>query len=266
MVADAAAEQVQFQAGAMLLAAGRGERMRPLTDRVPKPLLRVQGQPLLHWHLQALARAGVARVLINTAWLGAQISDCLGATFAPEGTADNPLHSAGSAAPLSIAYSHEGLDFGAPLETAGGIARALPRLAPVFWLAAGDVYAPDFSFDPAALHAFAASDRLAHLWLVPNPPQHPQGDFGLSPKGLALNLPPGDPAPRYTYSTLALLRAELFAPPWCELPAGNPEGIAAPLAPLLRRAMDAGRVGAALYTGRWTDVGTPERLEALNAC
>ncbi len=250
------------RAGAMLLAAGRGERMRPLTDRVPKPLLQVQGRPLLHWHLQALARAGVAQVLVNTAWLGTQISGHFGGTFAPQPAAG----SAGSA-PLpavALTYSHEGLDFGAALETAGGIARALPQLAPVFWLAAGDVYAPDFAFDPAALHAFAASDRLAHLWLVPNPPQHPLGDFGLSPEGLALNLPAGDPAPRHTYSTLALLRAELFAPPWCDLPAGNPEGVAAPLAPLLRRAMDAGRVSAEIHGGRWTDVGTPERLAALN--
>ena len=245
----------------MLLAAGRGERMRPLTDSVPKPLLCVQGQPLLHWHLQALAQAGVAQVLINTAWLGTQISGCFGSTFAPQVAHGNP----GGAPSLALDYSHEGLDFGAALETAGGIARALPRLAPVFWLAAGDVYAPDFRFDPAALRAFTASDRLAHLWLVPNPPQHPQGDFGLSTEGLALNLQPGDPAPRYTYSTLALLRAELFAPPWCDLPAGNPDGIAAPLAPLLRRAMDAGRVSAEMYAGRWTDVGTPERLAALNA-
>ncbi len=244
----------------MLLAAGRGERMRPLTDTVPKPLLCVQGQPLLHWHLQALARAGVARALINTAWLGTQISGFFGDTFAPQAASASP----GGAHPVALTYSHEGLDFGAALETAGGIARALPQLAPVFWLAAGDVYAPDFHFDPAALHAFGATDRLAHLWLVPNPPQHPHGDFGLSPEGLALNLPADNLAPRHTYSTLALLRAELFAPPWCDLPPGNPKGMAAPLAPLLRRAMDAGRVSAEMYAGRWTDVGTPERLASLN--
>ena len=256
-------EHPPARAGAMLLAAGRGERMRPLSDRVPKPLLCVQGQPLLHWHLQALARAGVARVLINTAWLGTQVSGHLGTTFVPPGAAGHPASTPLPA--VALDYSHEGLDFGAALETAGGIARALPQLAPVFWLAAGDVYAPDFPFDPSTLHAFTASDRLAHLWLVPNPPQHPQGDFGLSPEGLALNLPAGDPAPRYTYSTLALLRAELFAQPWCDLPAGNPQGLAAPLAPLLRRAMDAGRVSAEIHAGRWTDVGTPERLQALNS-
>ena len=105
---------------------------------------------------------------------------------------------------------------------------------------------------------------LAHLWLVPNPAHHPRGDFGLSPDGLALNLGAEHPGPRYTYSTIALLRAELFGPPWCDIPAGNPQGDAAPLGPLLRRAMDAGRVSAQLYEGRWTDVGTPERLAALN--
>ena len=157
-----------------------------------------------------------------------------------------------------------GVDFGGALETAGGIARALPQLGPVFWLAAGDVFAPDFVFDSAAVAAFEASDHLAHLWLVPNPAHNPRGDFGLSADGRALNLPADDPAPRYTYSTIALLRAELFALPWCDIPPGNPGGIKAPLAPLLRRAMDNGRVSAQLYTGRWTDVGTPERLAELN--
>ena len=166
---------------------------------------------------------------------------------------------------LSISYSHEGVDFGGALETAGGIARALPQLGPVFWLAAGDVFAPDFVFDRAAVAAFEASDYLAHLWLVPNPAHNPRGDFGLSADGRALNLPADDPAPRYTYSTIALLRAELFALPWCDIPPGNPGGIKAPLAPLLRRAMDNGRVSAQLYTGRWTDVGTPERLAELNS-
>jgi MurNAc alpha-1-phosphate uridylyltransferase len=245
------------QVPAMLLAAGRGERMRPLTDTCPKPLLQVQGQPLLQWHLQALAQAGVGRVVINTAWLGAQISDRFGGVFGLQG---NEI----KRGQLSISYSHEGADFGGALETAGGIARALPQLGPVFWLAAGDVYAPDFVFDAAAVQAFEASHLLAHLWLVPNPPHNPRGDFGLSAQGLALNLPADDPTPRYTYSTLALLRAELFALPWCDIPRGNPAGAAAPLAPLLRRAMDQGRVGASLYTGRWTDVGTPERLAELN--
>ncbi len=246
------------QPPALLLAAGRGERMRPLTDHTPKPLLPVQGRPLLQWHLQALAAAGVARVVINTAWLGEQISNRFSDHFCLQRTTDKREQ-------LSILYSHEGLDFGAALETAGGIARALPRLGPIFWLAAGDVFAPDFRFAVDAAARFAAGDALAHLWLVPNPEHHPRGDFGLSADGLALNLPADHPGPRYTYSAIALLRAELFAAPWCDIPAGNPAGVAAPLAPLLRRAMDAGRVTAELYTGRWTDVGTPERLAALNA-
>lgn len=246
------------RARALLLAAGRGERMRPLTDATPKPLLVVQGQPLLQWHLEALAAAGLGAVAINTAWLGAQISDYFGSHFGIQPFADKREQ-------LSIFYSQEGRDFGAALETAGGIARALPLLDDIFWLAAGDVFAPDFVFAPEALHAFAASPMLAHLWLVPNPAHHPRGDFGLSPDGLALNLSAEHPGPRYTYSTIALLRAELFGPPWCDIPAGNPQGDAAPLGPLLRRAMDAGRVSAQLYEGRWTDVGTPERLAALNA-
>lgn len=237
----------------MLLAAGRGERMRPLTDHCPKPLLQVRGKPLLEWHLQALAAAGVRRVCVNTAWLGEEISS----HFGHEAILDERNK-------LSISYSAEGRDFGRALETAGGIARALPLLGPVFWLAAGDVFAPDFAFSCEAVQAFAASDMLAHLWLVPNPEHHPGGDFGLAPDGRVLNLPAGHPGPRHTYSTMALLKAELFGAPWCDIPAGNPQGVAAPLAPLLRRAMDAGRVSGALYTGRWTDVGTPERLAALN--
>ena len=250
--------QLPAQVPALVLAAGRGERMRPLTDSTPKPLLQVQGRPLLQWHLQALANAGVSRVVINTAWLGEQIP-----AYFSDKNGVKPIWD--KRKQLSISYSQESVDFGGALETAGGIARALPQLGPVFWLAAGDVFAPDFVFDSAAVQAFATSGQLAHLWLVPNPAHNPRGDFGLSSQGLALNLPAGDPAPRYTYSTIALLRAELFAPPWCDLPIGNPEGIAAPLAPLLRRAMDAGRVSAELYAGRWTDVGTPERLAALNA-
>jgi len=245
------------QVPALLLAAGRGERMRPLTDTTPKPLLTVQGLPLLEWHLQALQDAGVRRAVINTAWLGTQISERFTDVFGLHRLIDKREQ-------LSISYSHEGVDFGGALETAGGIARALPQLGSVFWLAAGDVFAPDFVFDGAPAQAFAAGDRLAHLWLVPNPAHNLRGDFGLSTDGLALNLAPGDPAPRYTYSTIALLRADLFGAPWCDIPAGNPQGIQAPLAPLLRRAMDQGRVSAEIYPGRWTDVGTPERLAELN--
>ena len=239
---------------ALILAAGRGERMRPLTDTTPKPLLDVRGKPLMQWHMEALARGGCTDLVVNTAWLGAKMSS----HFGLQRTVDER-------SALSISYSDEQADFGGALETAGGIARALPLLQvgghDTFWLVAGDVYAPDFVFDPAAVQRFAASGALAHLWLVPNPAHNPRGDFGISPEGLALNQSDGE---RYTYSTIGLYRAALFAEPFCAIPQGNPDGIKAPLAPLLRRAMDEGRVGASMYTGRWTDVGTPERLAELN--
>lgn len=247
----------------MLLAAGRGERMRPLTDTCPKPLLRVRGKPLLQWQLQALQQAACPRVLINTAWLGEQISQHFGAAFDDAGAADR------ASAPVRIDYSHEGRDFGAALETAGGIARVLPQLGEVFWVLAGDVFTPGFVFAPEAVRRFQAGDMLAHLYLVANPPHHPGGDFGLQPQAhgpaLALNLGPDDPRPRYTYSTIGLYRRALFEPPWCLIPAGNPHGVRAALAPLLRQAMDQGRVSAELYSGPWTDVGTPQRLAELNA-
>ncbi|MBP7567068.1 MAG: nucleotidyltransferase family protein [Burkholderiaceae bacterium] len=234
----------------MLLAAGRGERMRPLTDTRPKPLLEVQGKPLLQWHLEALERAGVHDVVINTAWLGEQIPARFGARWP-----------GGDVRPLAIRYSEEGRDFGHALETAGGIVRALPLLGDVFWVAAGDVFMPGFAFPPEAVQRFAASGRLAHLWLVPNPAHNLRGDFGLSPEGLALNTPDG---PRHTYSTVGLYRAAFFDEAHTGIAPGNPRGIAAPLAPLLRSAMDNGQVSAELYTGPWTDVGTPERLAQLN--
>lgn len=216
--------------------------MRPLTDTCPKPLLAVRGQPLMQYPLDALAHAGFTRVMTNTAWLGEQIE----ATFGER-----------------LAYSHEGRDFGGALETAGGIARALPQLDEVFWVVAGDVFAPDFVFAPDALARFRASDALAHLWLVPNPPHNPKGDFGLAPDGRALN-GDGPDGTRLTYSTLGLYRRALFQAPWCDIPPGNPGGVKAALAPLLRRAMDVGRITASVYTGTWADVGTPERLHALN--
>ena len=242
------------QVPAMLLAAGRGERMRPLTDFTPKPLLKVQGAPLLQLHMQALMAAGVSKAVINTGWLGAQIPAYFGHEFVLQANQSERKQ-------LSLLYSSEPEK---AFETAGGISRALPQLGEVFWLAAGDVYAPGFTFPAEAAQAFAQSDELAHLWLVPNPAHNPRGDFGLSEDGKALDLPADDERPRYTYSTIALLKAELFAQPWFEVEPGNPEGIRAPLAPLLRRAMADGLVGASLYTGRWVDVGTPERLEQLN--
>lgn len=225
----------------MILAAGRGERMRPLTDTCPKPLLKVRGKPLLEWHLDALGHGGFRDAVINTAWLGEQIEDHFG-------------HE--SASGVRIRYSHEGRDFGGALETAGGIARALPLLDEVFWVVAGDVYMPQFLYTRAAYDRFAASGKLAHLWLVPNPEHNPKGDFGLAPDGAALNAA----EERYTYSTCGLFRRGLFD----TLPSGNPEGLKVKLAPLLRAAMDQGRVSAELYRGPWTDVGTPERLDRLN--
>ena len=238
---------------AMILAAGRGERMRPLTDSTPKPLLRVRGQPLIAWHVEALARGGFTDLVVNTAWLGDQIPAYFSS---PEG----PCASKYEGQSLSISYSHEGRDFGAALEAAGGIARALPRLGEVFWVLAGDVFAPDFEFLQRDVDRFVASDKLAHLWLVPNPDHNLKGDFGLSEEGLALNLPTGSTSQRYTFSTIALYRKALFK----ALPFGNPQGLKAPLAPLLRLAMDNQQVGAELYPGAWTDVGTPARLDELN--
>jgi len=235
-------------AQAMVLAAGRGERMRPLTDATPKPLLPVQGKPLMQWTLEGLARGGVSSTVINTAWLGAQVPAHFGERF---GT-------------MGLSYSHEGVDFGGALETAGGIVRALPLLADVFWVAAGDVFAPQFEFRPEAVERFAASGRLAHLWLVPNPVHNPRGDFGIAGDGSALSRP-AEGEPGYTFSTIGLYRAAFFAAPRCEIPPGNPAGVKAALAPMLRTAMAAGQVSAELYEGAWTDVGTPERLAALNA-
>lgn len=245
------------RAQAMVLAAGRGERMRPLTDLTPKPLLEVQGKPLLQWHLEALALAGWRQALINTAWLGEQIPARFGDCWPPEAADVPPTR-------LELAYSMEAHDFGGALETAGGIARALPALADCFWIVAGDVHMPGFEFSLAAMQRFAASGKLAHLWLVPNPAHNPKGDFGLSEQGLALNLPADAPGPRHTYSTIGLYRREFFGAPHCTIPAGNPQGIRAALAPLLRSAMDAGQVSAELWLGDWTDVGTPERLAQLN--
>jgi N-acetyl-alpha-D-muramate 1-phosphate uridylyltransferase len=214
---------------AMILAAGRGERLRPLTDTIPKPLLRVRGQPLIERHVMRLVRAGVERIVINLAWLGAQISEYLG---------DGARYGA------TIVYSDEQPH---ALETAGGIIRALPHLgrAP-FAVVNGDIYT-DFPFETLGL----APDRDAHLVLVPNPPQHLRGDFGLE-QGMAL----ADAASRYTFSGIAMYRDAFFA--------GCADGVR-PLKPMLLRCMAVKRCSAELYTGPWEDVGTPERLQALNA-
>jgi MurNAc alpha-1-phosphate uridylyltransferase len=212
----------------MILAAGRGERMRPLTDTVPKPMLTVHGQPLIERHVIGLTRAGFERIVINLAWLGAPIRGFLGD---------------GGRYGTHIIYSDE-----APhaLDTGGGIFRALPQLSPgPFAVVNGDVYT-DFPLDTLAL----AEDRDAHLVLVPNP-EYLKGDFGFE-HGRALTTA----EELFTFGCVALYRPAFFA--------GCQDG-AFPMMPLWRRCMAAGRCSAELYTGLWEDVGTPQRLAALNA-
>ena len=213
---------------AMILAAGRGERMRPLTDTLPKPLLRVHDKPLIEYHVEHLARVGVERIVINLAWLGSLIRDYLGD---------------GSRFGVSILYSEESPR---ALEPAGGIFRALPLLGEAsFVVVNGDIFT-DYAFE--RLHL--PQGRDSHIVLVPNPPQHPRGDFGLE-RGSAV----AAAATQYTFGCIAVYRPEFFA--------GCTDG-AFPLKPLLLRSMAAGRCSAELYTGPWEDVGTPERLRALN--
>ena len=239
-----------FRATAMVLAAGRGERMRPLTDHTPKPLLPVQGKPLMQYSMEQLAAAGVQRLVINTGWLGQQVADAWPA--APASTQIG-AHS------VQIHYSREDVDFGGGIETTGGIARALPWLDDAFWLVSGDVFIPGFPFDEAARQRFAQSNDLAHLWLVPNAPHHLKGVFVLTPEGSAENPGTDDTRPRLTYCSVALLKKELFAAPYCDIP----QGTKMPLVQQLRAAMQAGRCGASRYDGTWVDVGTPERLAAI---
>jgi MurNAc alpha-1-phosphate uridylyltransferase len=256
----------------MVLAAGRGERMRPLTDHTPKPLLPLRGQPLMQWTLARMAQAGVAQAMVNTGWLGEQIAARYADQSATHGAPPTKAQQAStppSALP-QLHFSHEVRDFGHALETAGGIARALPWLQAadargLFWLAAGDVFVPEFDFGAAAVARFAHGNDLAHLWLVPNPAHNPRGDFVLNDAGRVLpdDAPDATALPRHTYSTIGLFRCALFEAPWCNIAPGNPAGSSAPLAPLLRRAIAAGRVSGQLYSGSWTDVGTPERLAAL---
>lgn len=242
-------------ATALVLAAGRGERMRPLTDVTPKPMLRLGGQPLLAWHLRRLAQAGHRHVVVNTAWLEEQVVEGLGPVWAdPE---DPRLK-------LAITYSKEGQDFGGALETAGGIVRALPQLAEVFWVVAGDVFAPGFEFSKSSMDALSASGDRARLWLVPNPAHNASGDFGLA-HDRVLNLKPGTSEPRWTFSTLGLYKKSFFTPPVCELPVGNPQGVKAALAPMLRQGMDLGWVSGEVHKGTWVDVGTPARLDELRS-
>ncbi|MBL1259739.1 MAG: nucleotidyltransferase family protein [Thiotrichaceae bacterium] len=213
---------------AMILAAGRGERMRPLTDVTPKPLLTVGGDYLIAYHLRSLVAAGITEIVINHAWLGEQLEQVLGD---------------GSQYGARIHYSAEG-DVG--LETAGGIKHALPLLGDMpFVVVNGDVWS-DFSF--TSLPKMPAG--LAHLVLVDNPPFHPEGDFSLQQGQVQC-----DGEAKLTFSGVGVYRAELFE----SLAEGR-----SPLAPLLRSAMMKGVVSGEYYRGGWVDVGTPERLNVLD--
>ena len=234
---------------AIILAAGRGARMRPLTDHTPKPLLAVRGRPLIEWHIEALARAGVREIVVNTAWLEDRIVAALGD---------------GARLGVTIRYSMEGRDFGGALETAGGIANALPLLIgdlidhadDPFWVVSGDIFAPGFAFDPAAVERFGRGDALAHLWLVPNPPFHPSGDFGIAADGHGLADGPGPDGLTWTYANFALMRASLLA--------HVAPGTRLALGPLLFDGMRARRITAEVWRGEWENVGTPAQLESLN--
>ena len=222
----------------MILAAGLGERMRPLTDHTPKPLLKVGGRPLIEWQIERLRAAGFTELVINHAHLGMQIEDHLGD---------------GGRLGVNIAWSDEGT----PLETAGGIARALARLGDApFLVSNGDVYA---EYDYGRLRPVLADmavnpDRVAHLVLVANPSHHPGGDFMLADG--RVSLPPTHAIGSLTFSGIGCYRPELFA--------GITPGAKAKLAPLLVAAMNAGKVTGEFFPGRWEDVGTPARLKSLD--
>lgn len=220
---------------AMILAAGRGERMRPLTDSIPKPLIPAGGKPLIVWHLENLARAGVNEVVINHAWLGKKIEEYLGN---------------GATWGVNIQYSPETT----ALETAGGIATALPLLGTKpFIVVNGDVWC-DWNFESAFAIAndLDAENKLAWLLLIDNPEHHPSGDFVLDPTGLVND----QGEKRLTFSGIGLYQPELFT----KTAPGQP----AKLAPLLRSAMSEKKVVGQKHQGQWVDVGTPQRLSGLN--
>jgi MurNAc alpha-1-phosphate uridylyltransferase len=215
---------------AMILAAGRGERMRPLSDTTPKPLLQAGGKPLIVWTVERLRDAGIGEIVVNHAHLGAQIEAALGD---------------GARFGVSIRYSAEG----EALETAGGIAKALALLGDEAFIAApGDIYS-NYSF--ARLRTQLLRGNLAHLVLVPNPPHNPAGDFALD--GTVLR---NSGASRYTFSGIGLYDPRLFA----DVPPGSRHK----LAPLLREAADAGKASGEIHSGTWFDIGTPERLASLD--
>lgn len=227
---------------ALVFAAGLGERMRPLTDTTPKPLLEAGGRPLIAWHLEKLAGLGVREVVVNTSWLADRFPATLGD---------------GGRWGLRIHWSYEGAT---PLETGGGMLRALALLGDAPFLAVnGDVWT---DFDFAALPRAPRGD--AHLVMVDNPAHHPRGDFVLEADG---RLRAGD-GPRLTFAGIGVYRPELLRG-WRDV-VGDAPGAALdpprfPLAPLLRAAMTRGAVAGQHHRGRWTDVGTPDRLRALDA-
>ncbi|MCB1697262.1 MAG: nucleotidyltransferase family protein [Pseudomonadales bacterium] len=219
---------------AMILAAGVGERMRPLTDHTPKPLLEVGGSPLIAHHLQRLARAGFTELVINVSHLAGQITDYCGD---------------GSRWGVAIRYSPEA----EPLETAGGIQNALPLLGDApFLVVNGDVWL-DFPFE-RLLGSTPADPQCAHLVMVGNPPQHPRGDFGLDQQGWVRELAAGETG--LTYAGVGVYSPAFFA-------AMSPGKM--PLRPLLDAAIRRGCLSGEYYPGKWEDVGTPERLRSLDA-
>lgn len=225
---------------AMILAAGRGARMRPLTDHTPKPLLQVRGKPLIQWHIEAFAAAGVRDIVINTAWLAEQFEATLGD---------------GARYGVRLHYSHEGERYGEALETGGGIATALDLLCAdgddSFWAVSADIFIPGFVFDPARAAAFAASPLLSHLWLVPKQPRHPAGDFGIDADGFATI--GGD---LQVYSNIGLYKRAFFD--------GVKPGVHERIRIALDRAISARAVTAELYEGEWVNVGAPDQLAELN--
>ena len=216
--------------------------MRPLTDELPKPLLTIKKKSLLAWHLEALSAAGIKDVVINHAWLGYKIEEALG-----DGSQFN----------LNITYSPET----SALETAGGIRKALPLLEPIdyFLVVNGDVFSPNLPIERLLEQVSSLRSMpnmlLAHLLMVPNPVQHPEGDFYLQDSQLA-NEPLGG-AEKLTFSGIGLYHRDLFKDVELDAPTK--------LAPLLREAMAKNRVSGEKYTGPWHDVGTPQRLQELNA-
>lgn len=218
---------------AMILAAGMGNRMRPLTLHTPKPLLEVGGKPLIVWHIEKLQKMGVQEIVINTAWLGEKLADTLGD---------------GSQFGVKILWSHEGEG----LETAGGIINALPLLGnEPFILVNGDVWT---TMDFAPLLNVQLENDLAHLVLVENPVQHPQGDFTLA-ANKAYTFEQARSGENLTYSGVAVMHPQMF---------NGLESGKRPLAPLLKQAMQQEKISAQKLQGVWVDVGTPERLNALD--